>query len=674
MKDNSSEINIEDFIRVYPPLPNKNTISLASNKFSNFFSYEKAYRRNSILNDKRSSKFTNNYSIDDINPNNNYHLNSIKEKTNINHKKDIDLSKKYYYSNDRLFLDSEKSEYYLLYKGIEYQNMNRKKTNDIKKGLGLFFRQSNLILKIYDFFNKYGLNKDNVSKTNKNKKESCIMQDMKDSIIENKIKLIIQKLVENSYIEKYLKNELVVKMNDIGSNWYFLISGRLSILKPILYDNIKVTYESYFKYFLSLIQKKEFFLAKQIIDLNKNFINVYSIDNLLEIIKVYCLFKVRNMIRKIDEKKIFTINQIEIILKEFNMSLSDIKLDKKDIILYLEKLNEEYELNSEFKINKAISQYLLKITAPTKEDILIYKTYNFLFKEQNEANNMTNFVTLGKYEIFLYLEPGAFFGESALENNYRRNASIRTEEKCFIISLNRELYNEIFLEINKRLKLEDVEFICSNYFFSNISPVIFNKYYYSMLILVNKKKNDIIYTQDAKISSIYLLKEGSIKYEIYVSILDINEIIKVLIKNLIKNKKILKIEYDVLNDIKRKYILNKKLFNTRNQNQTLNVELRKKYKYEISSCEKYEVMGIIEFFMHMNCINSCYVSSPEVKLFEINRHSLDKILYNERDILDSYYTLVYSKVISVIKRLNSIETYFINQIKYKIIPIILIHI
>ena len=169
--------------------------------------------------------------------------------------------------------------------------------------MGLFFRQSNLILKIYDFFNKYGLNKDNLSKTNKKKKESCVMQDMKDSIIENKIKLIIQKLVDNSKIEKYLKNELVIKMNDIGSNWYFLISGRLSILKPILYNKIKVTYESYFKYFLALIQNKEYFLAKQIIDLNKNFINVYSIDDLLEIIKVYCLFKVRNMIRKIDEKK-----------------------------------------------------------------------------------------------------------------------------------------------------------------------------------------------------------------------------------------------------------------------------------------------------------------------------------------------------------------------------------
>ena len=74
-------------------------------------------------------------------------------------------------------------------------------------------------------------------------------------------------------------------------------------------------------------------------------------------------------------------------------------------------------------------------------------------------------------------------------------------------------------------------------------------------------------------------------------------------------------------------------------------------------------MGILEFFMNINCLLSCYVTSPELKLFEINRHSLETILHNERDILDSYYTLIYSKIISTIKRLFSIESNFINQLE-----------
>ena len=339
----------------------------------------------------------------------------------------------------------------------------------------------------------------------------------------------------------------------------------------------------------------------------------------------------------------------------------------------MNKIMEDTNINANIKANKRINDYFLKITNPSKEDLFIIKTYNFLFKNQNQSDNnnnlpyRTNVVTLGKYEIFMILEPGAFFGEMALENeSYRRNATIRVEENCFIASLSNELYNAIFLEENKKLKIKDVNFICNNFFFKEISPVIFNKYYYPMLKLINKEKNDCIYLQDTKISSIFLLKEGSIKYEICASIFEINQLIKKLIESLIKNRKNFKIENKLLNNLRKEYLLNKKMFNVRNQNYIMSEELRKKYKYEISSCEEYETMGILEFFIKMNCIHSCYANSPQVKLLEINRDSLEKILNLEKDIVTSYYTLVYSKIISTIKRLGSIEKNFINQIEDKI--------
>ena len=571
---NSSIINIEEFLKIYPPFPNKNTIFMGPSKFSKIFSFEKASKRISVINDKKSSIVRRS---DSNKSNNNSIDNSFKKNLDINIKN----------NNDRFLLDIKKDDYYLLNKGIELQNRNKKRTTDVKKSLSLFFRQSDLITKLSEFFKKYGENqvlennnKNGTQNNNMQKKNSCVMTDINNTLIENKIKLIIQKLVDNSKIEKYNKNEQIIKMNDIGNHWYFLICGKLSILKPIFYNNIKLTYELYFKYLLSLINHKEIDLAKQILELNKNHLNIYSIQSLIEIIKVYSLMKVRNYIQKYDEYKPVNINKIEQILNEFNLSLSDLNLNKNEILFHINKLTEETDLNSDFKNHKAISQYLLTITSPTEENLLVIKTYNFLFNDYCESNNDSNIivVTLVKYELFMYLEPGSFFGETALENDgFRRNATIRAEENSFIVSLNSDIYNEIFLEKNKKLKLEDVEFICSNYFFSNISPVIFKKYYYPLLILSNKKKNDTIYLQDEKISSIYLLKEGSIKYEIYVSILDINEIIKILLENLIKYKKNFKIDNDILNDIKNNYILNKKIFNIRNQNELLNVELRKKY-------------------------------------------------------------------------------------------------
>ena len=100
-------------------------------------------------------------------------------------------------------------------------------------------------------------------------------------------------------------------MNEIGRNCYFLLSGRVSILKPAFYKNIKISYENYFKYIISLINNKEIELARQIIELNKDFIQAYSIKGILEIIKVYCLAKIRNNIKKLDENKIVNLNKIE---------------------------------------------------------------------------------------------------------------------------------------------------------------------------------------------------------------------------------------------------------------------------------------------------------------------------------------------------------------------------
>ena len=682
MDDNSTNLtnlNLDDFIRIYPHITDKTAGNVAlSNKFIEYFSTRVINKRSCTINIKSSARFRNSISFLEMNDNNFAKDKYCNDDTN---KKGKLLLLESLRKNNNAFnkvVDEknnniEYSEYLLLDKAIDLQNKNKKRTNEIKNALSTFFYKSDLISKLTDFFRKYGIENINDNKNIKNDeaKRKSVSSSMKDFLIENKIHAIIQKLVDNTKIEKYETNQYIIRMHEIGRQCYFLISGRLSILKPALYKNIQISYENYFKYILSLINNKEIELAKQIIEINKEFVNAFSISNLLEIIKVYCLIKIRNNVKRLDENKMFNINKIENTLSQFYLSLKDLNLNKIEITYNINKIIEDNNLNTNSKANKKIVDYFLKITTPSKQDLFIMKTYPYVFRTNNEINieqtNRVNTVTLGKYEIFLFLNPGAFFGETALENeNSRRNASIRAEEDCYVASLDSEIYNAIFLEENKKLKLKDVNIICSNFFFENISQFIFNKYYYQMLKLITKEKNEVIFLQNTKISSIFLLKEGSIKYEISASILEINQIVKTLIESLIKNRKNFKIEIETLNDIRKKYLLDKKLFNIRNQNRILNYELRKKYKYEISSCGKYDTMGIIEFFTNTKFIHSCFANSPEVKLFEINRDSLEKILHNETNILVSYYSLIYNKIISTIRRLNSIEKNFINLIEDKI--------
>ena len=436
--NNLPDANIDEFIKIYPPLLNiVHNNSSNSNKFINFFSVKKSVKKEK---EKATKEIDNNIQYyDDENKDNNNDIdnNKIKDIKNNN---------------------SENNDYYLINKGIELQSRNKKITPDIKNALSLFFIQSDLISKLTLYFKKYGIssNENESNKTsnitsnktsnitgNKTNNKNSIVLKSKDILVENKIQNIIQKLVDNVRLEKYYRNDYIIKMNEIGKTCYFLLSGRLSILKPVLYKNIKISYENYFKYLLSLINNKEIELAKQIIEINRDFINIYSITNLLEIIKVYCLIKIRNNVKKLDETKTLNINEIENTLAKFNLTLSDYNLNKSEILFNINNIIEDNTLNSNLSSNKKVQEYFLKISSPTKEDLYMTKKYNYLFRNQNNESNIqsfrNNYVTLGKYEIFLNLEPGAFFGETALENeNCKRNASIRVEEDCFIASLSNE--------------------------------------------------------------------------------------------------------------------------------------------------------------------------------------------------------------------------------------------
>ena len=139
--------------------------------------------------------------------------------------------------------------------------------------------------------------------------------------------------------------------------------------------------------------------------------------------------------------------------------------------------------------------------------------------------------TIYKYDIFLYIYPGSFFGDMALDAKIKkRNATIRAEEDCIICSLSNQNYFSLLYEENKRLKNFELNLLCRKYFFNKISQIIFNKYYYPMFKVVEKIKKDIVYKQNEDISSIFLLREGVIKIEFYGTIRDIHNLIKKIIE------------------------------------------------------------------------------------------------------------------------------------------------
>ena len=73
-----------------------------------------------------------------------------------------------------------------------------------------------------------------------------------------------------------------------------------------------------------------------------------------------------------------------------------------------------------------------------------------------------------------------------------------------------------------------------------------------------------------------------------------------------------------------------------------------------------------EYFLKNNYLCNAIVISKTAKLFEISQDSLDNIITTEKNCHNAYYNLVGSKLITLIKRLNTIKLNYINQLTYKI--------
>ena len=368
----------------------------------------------------------------------------------------------------------------MINKGIEEQKRNIKRTQDVKKALGLFFEKSELIPK---FLKNYEINKNQTSLENKSINESN----------RNKIRKLVSNLADNVILKKYGKGDFIIRKNDIGTDCYFLLSGRLNILKPVEYKNIKISYENYFKYLLNLIEKNEKQIFDTVVNINWLFIKVYNEENLMEIIKYYIqkrisvLNNISGDISDIkDEKDYLTLDKIESFIMEYKLKFEDFGLSKENILTDLNQIENDEEsdyLNS-------INNYFKEIFKIDKHNEYLLKPYDFLFQKQD--NEKIKPVTLFKYETFMILSPGAFFGEmSAERENNKRNASIRTETDCIIASLSLDIYGNLLMDENKKILLRQINFLCNNFFFNNIPQKIFAKKYFSMFKLINFSKENI---------------------------------------------------------------------------------------------------------------------------------------------------------------------------------------
>ena len=660
MNAENENIDIEDFFKIYPPLTPKTDETINYKPFLNFF--KKVEKPEKLLDvpGRRSV----------------VKRGSTRKRTTIRStsKKHSSLKNIDEENNDIILKDDQ--EFYLIDKGINLQNKKRKRTNDVKSALELFLNKSNLIQKLTQYFHEHedqlltvpvptNIRKSLKSQMEYKNKINVVNTDYaklstEEKIIQ-KINMITAKLSETVKISRVPENTYIIKMYEKGENCHFLVNGRLSVLKPVEYKHVKISYDDYLKYLINLYYHDEKDLIEELLVLNRKFIHIHYVDKLIDFIKSYFIVKLKKDLTD-DYNNDLDLNFINERFKSFYLKYEDYGLSKTDIESHIIQMKVNNSTNkNEYK--KDLKNYFLTIFKPTFDDIFLINTYNHIFDKKLNKEG----ASLIKYEILVILPPGTLCGETALESTTKkRNASIRTEDDCIILSLSNDVYANLLSDDNKKLKSLDVSFLCNNFFFGNISPVLFNKYYFPLFTSVVKKKDDELYKQGEELSSIFLLKEGLIKYEIVASVIDLYNIIKYYILSLEKYNDCFKLPEKEIKNLKNMYLNDSFYVNLRNKNYEFNEQLKIKNRFELSFSNTSECIGLIEFFLETKHITTCYVESLSAKLMEINRYSLDKILNGEKQIVQTYFHLVCSKILSHIKRFHNLKQDYIAQIEHKI--------
>lgn len=189
-----------------------------------------------------------------------------------------------------------------------------------------------------------------------------------------------------------------------------------------------------------------------------------------------------------------------------------------------------------------------------------------------------------------------------------------------------------------------------------------------MFKFFTKNRNQIIYEQNSELKSVYFLKEGEIKYEAYLSVLDLHNITKYYIDYMNVNKQDLRLSSEQINYLKKSFLNDKDLIDRYNKEKVYKEKLNEINKYDIYSTKNPECLGILEFSsLFSNYFTTCFVISNNANYFEINKDNLNDIIKGEKYIIQKdYYKLIKNMILAQIKIFYNLKLNFLSNIKYKI--------
>ena len=128
---------------------------------------------------------------------------------------------------------------------------------------------------------------------------------------------------------KYLKiqkDEILFKIGDIGDKFYFLIKGRIAVLKIIETNNVECNFLDYLFYLQYLKQNKELNMFNEVIIKNYNNFKISSLNDFDKIYLIYFKNQLRNTLIS---NKINSIEDLKEYFENYNIEFSQLEIEEE---------------------------------------------------------------------------------------------------------------------------------------------------------------------------------------------------------------------------------------------------------------------------------------------------------------------------------------------------------
>ena len=446
------------------------------------------------------------------------------------------------------------------------------------------------------------------------------------------------------------KGDTVFKIGDIGDKFFYILKGKVNILKIKEIPNLYMSIMEYLNYCLFLIKNEENYLFQEVIQRNYH---VLQVSNPEEIISLYKISFKKSLHDNVNQHLIYTNKLLEDFFKAFNQKYTDYNIDKRQLDIL--DMNKKKKLPGSYR---EWQSYILKRTDLTTNELVLYEPFEQSIKDRKKKK-----IVCFIYESFLFLGPGLYFGDFALDSELnKRNATIRAEEDTYLGWLRSSDYLNMIAPKRRYEKMKEIAFLFNSFFFNNINPHTFERNYFHLFYLREYRRGTVLFNSGTIPKNIFLVKEGQISLDLKCSVIEIHKLIRFLFNKITTNdlfskfslsKKKLILPPEINNEL-HKYLKEPKLERLKMQNNEFIREMNKTRTFHITLLIGVEAVGLEEIFMKIPYIMKA-TAVKNVTCYEFAVEQIHNLLREEKEIRFNFTSNSVKKILSLMERLQGIK-------------------